>query len=109
MPALHIKTLPCDQGQTLSTAIVSGGTSEEILQVSAAESGVVSSILGIIRDGDSTAEIAAYIALVDKDLADAAIGIENMSAPQKSGLLAYIAAISAEEDTSSVETAISNL
>jgi hypothetical protein len=54
----------------------------------------------------------AYIALDDADIlavVDAAVGLDNMSSAQKAGLLAYIAAIIAEENTSSVETAIGAL
>jgi hypothetical protein len=65
--------------------------------MSDAEDSAVTGLLTLIREGENTSMQAA------------AIAIENMSTTQRDALIAYMAAITAEEDTSSVETAIDAL
>lgn len=124
MPALLLTIRPVDSGKTAETALVNGSISEGVLQVTEAQSGAFNSFLAKVRAGEdtsvvntvlelpSTEGVEAYLALDDADVlevVDAAVGLENMSPAQKAGLLAYIAAIIAEEDTSDVETAIDEI
>jgi hypothetical protein len=98
MPATLIKMTPCDRGMTVSTAVVNGGVTEEVLQSTADELTAVTELISLIRGGGDT------------DLAVAVLSMtETPSAPQKAGLLGYIEAINAEDDTSTVETAIAEL
>jgi hypothetical protein len=136
MPALQITIRPVDSGKTVETAMVNGSIAEGTLLVSDAQSGALNGFLTLVRGGQDTSVIedvmqlesltgvAAYIALADPsgaddyialddadvlEVVDAAVGLDNMSSAQKAGLLAYIAAIIAEEDTSDVETAIGEI
>ena len=96
---------------TLETAQVLGGQDSRVLDASSAQLAGIRAYADQIKAG-ATSGVDARIALTDADViavVDAAVGLENMSPAQKAGLLAYIAAIIAEEDTSSVETAITNL
>jgi len=136
MPALRIIVRPADSGRTVETALVNGSLSEGILQATDAQAKALNDFLGKVRAGqdtsvvndvlalESTEGVEAYLALNDPSDADAfialddadvlavvnaAVGLQNMSPAQKAGLLAYIAAIIAEEDTSDVETAIGEI
>lgn len=121
MASIQLIIRPCDSGRTVETSLVSGGLAEEILPIAGGQNEALIDFLALVRAGSDTTGIEtylalenkttadAYFALSDKELADAAITITNMSPAQKAGLLAYIAAIVAEADTSSVETAITNL
>lgn len=136
MPALQIIIRPRDSGATVETALVNGDVAEGILQATDAQAkafndflakaragqdtSVVESVLALENTGGVEAYLAlndptgadAYIALDDADVlavVNAAVGLDNMSPAQKAGLLAYIAAIIDEEDTSGVETAIGEI
>jgi hypothetical protein len=119
--AIRIQTVPVDRGTTVETSLVSGSIADGILQLTDAQNKAMNDLISFIRGGEDTSVIetvlgletltgiSAYAELADADVlevVDAAVGLENMSSAQKAGLLAYIAAIIAEEDTSGVETAI---
>jgi len=109
MSAIRVRIEPVDSGSSLSTTIVAGGTSDEVVQVTAAGSVAVTNLLSKFRNGTSTVGSAAYLALTDAAvlaMVDAAVAITNMSTTQKTALIDYITFISAQTDTSSIETAI---